>query len=312
MFAQCEKLETIYCEDDWSSKTKLTASEGMFWRNTSLQGGKGTKFTSANPGDVTYAHPDGGTVNPGYFTVVPKEIYTEFVEATGTLTYYYDANRKFHTGITEVYDPVNKPNVLRFESYHGQVEKAVMDVSMKNAPLTSTYNMFFGGGATCTLSKLTAIEGLANLNTENVTDMSQMFYNCLKLTSLDLSLFNTAKVTNMKSMFNNCQSLVTIYCNDDWSQSTVLTSSSSMFNACYKLVGENGTNCNGVSNVGITYARPDNGPDSSQPGYFTRADEAIEDIEAPKDKARKVITDGQLFIALPDGAIYDLQGTKVK
>ena len=44
-----------------------------------------------------------------------------------------------------------------------------------------------------------------------------MFYNCYKLTSLDLSNFDTSKVTNMSRMFVSCLSLTTvkvINCND--------------------------------------------------------------------------------------------------
>ncbi len=48
---------------------------------------------------------------------------------------------------------------------------------------------------------LTAINGLENLDTSNVTDMRMMFYNCNDLISLDLSTFDTSKVTNMRDMF---------------------------------------------------------------------------------------------------------------
>ena len=37
--------------------------------------------------------------------------------------------------------------------------------------------------------------------------MGSMFYNCSKLTSLDVSKFDTSKVTNMGSMFYNCSKL---------------------------------------------------------------------------------------------------------
>ena len=40
--------------------------------------------------------------------------------------------------------------------------------------------------------------------------------------------------------------------------------------------------------------------------------EGIEDIVAPTDKARKVMMEGQLFIATPDGKIYNATGAEVK
>ena len=53
---------------------------------------------------------------------------------------------------------------------------------------------------------LTSLD-LSNFNTENVTNMSYMFYDCHSLTSLDLSNFNTENVTNMNNMFIYCRNL---------------------------------------------------------------------------------------------------------
>ena len=44
--------------------------------------------------------------------------------------------------------------------------------------------------------------------------MSGMFYNCSKLTSLDVSNFDTSKVTNMNRMFNLTSNLQYIRCNN--------------------------------------------------------------------------------------------------
>ena len=51
---------------------------------------------------------------------------------------------------------------------------------------------------------------LSNFNTQNVSNMESMFYNCNSLSSLNLSNFNTQNVTNMKSMFYWCNSLLFI------------------------------------------------------------------------------------------------------
>ena len=42
-----------------------------------------------------------------------------------------------------------------------------------------------------------------NFKTENVVNMSRMFYNCINLKNLDLSSFNITNKTNTKDMFNN-------------------------------------------------------------------------------------------------------------
>jgi surface protein len=44
--------------------------------------------------------------------------------------------------------------------------------------------------------------------------MQEMFYNCSKLTELDLSSWNTSRVTNMTNMFRGCSKLKTIYASD--------------------------------------------------------------------------------------------------
>ena len=48
---------------------------------------------------------------------------------------------------------------------------------------------------------------LSNFNTDNVTDMSNMFNRCLSLKEINLSKFNTDNVTNMGCMFFECSSL---------------------------------------------------------------------------------------------------------
>ena len=184
-----------------------------------------------------------GSVRPVCFAKAP---YTEFDESTGTLTYYFDEQRSHRTGIIEEYRPVGS-NITdtRFNDYNKKVTKVVIDPSMKKAPLTSMRNMFYSNsyigydssvGWTVIdypLSNLTSIEGLENLNTENVTDMSSMFYGCEKLDTLDLSLFNTKKVTNMETMFCRCSSLTSL---DLSSFNTEKVSDmSSMFSRCSSL-----------------------------------------------------------------------------
>ena len=290
MFGGCSALTTICSDSDWSGTT--APSDGMFYGCTSLIGGQGTTFDDAVI-DATYARLDGGTNAPGYFSKAPQ-VYTEFAEATGTLTYYYDNKLASRTGKTELYDPIGNPDASRFATYYKKVNKAVIDPSMKNAPLTSMRNMFYGGVSDSwmfqTLQNMTTIEGLENLNTSGVTDMNNMFGLCTALTELDLSSWGTSnvtdmggmlsgctalqtvdvssfdisKVTKMGMMFSSCPNLTTIYCDNDWS--TTSATSDYMFSGCYKLVGGQGTPFD--DNVkDATYARPDGG--TSAPGYFT-------------------------------------------
>ena len=337
MFASCSALTTIYCNDDWSKNTALTSSYDMFKDCKNLVGGFGTKWDKETV-DITYARPDIKD-QAGYFTDVSTKIYTEFVESTSTLTYYYDDKFVARTGIIEFYDPINKPEAERFLTYGNKVTKAVIDISMKDAPLTSTRHMFDGNDDNSILTKLTSIEGLQTLNTSNVKDMFAMFRNCsaLKLEYDALSNFNTQNVTNMTNMFAVCRSLelldlrnfdvqnVTsfyamfvycehlerILCNDDWSvkaQKLEKGESDHMFAGCNKIQGGNGTKLDN-NNLDITYARPDK---PGQMGYFTAVGTAIENVnQQSKINNQKLIKNGQLFIQRGDD-LFNAQGARVK
>ena len=136
------------------------------------------------------------------------------------------------------------------------IKNIVINESFKTFTPT-TLSRFFGG-----LVKLETITGLEYLNTANVTDMSLLFNNCQKLTSLDVTHFNTAKVTNMYRMFNacgltsldlsnfntakvenmelmfsGCSNLKTIYASDKFTTAAV-TESENMFSYCGSLSGD--------------------------------------------------------------------------
>ena len=59
-----------------------------------------------------------------------------------------------------------------------------------------------------------SITELVKLNVNNITSMSEMFYNCSSLTSLDLSSWDTSKVTNKTYMFLNVPSTCQIIVSD--------------------------------------------------------------------------------------------------
>ena len=84
------------------------------------------------------------------------------------------------------------------------IKKVVFDPSFKDFQPHSMSEWF------CGLKMLTSIEGLENLDTSKVTDMSNMFSGCSSLTTLDLSNFDTSEVTKMRSMFWNCSSLTSL------------------------------------------------------------------------------------------------------
>ena len=179
--------------------------------------------------------------------------YAVFEGSTGTLTFKcspskpegaYDLNHDWYA--------ISK-----------NIKKVVFDASFANARPTSCNEWFFS------CSNLTTIEGieyfntenvtnmrnmfghceslksldLTNFNTENVENMSFMFRDCYALESLDLSSFNTAKVTSMSRMFYICKALTTIYASDKFVTNKV-TNGNDMFYGCEKLNGYDGSKTN--------------------------------------------------------------------
>ena len=125
----------------------------------------------------------------------------------------------------------DKPRVKDMYDLSGiettNIKNIVFDESFKTYAPTSLAQFFSG------CSTLETITGLEYLNTANVMDMSDMFADCQKLSSLDLSKFNTEKVTDMRGMFYGCQKLSSL----DLSKFNTekVTNMSSMFEDCLEL-----------------------------------------------------------------------------
>ena len=186
MFSRCSALTTIYASDKFVT-SKVQSGISMFSACKNLKG------TILNYKDSKTDHTYANCGTNGYFTPVFE--YAEFDKGTGTLT--------FRRGLS-------KPKVayaLNLEAsepgwwstHRYEIKKVVFDASFANARPTSCYYWF------CNCSELTDIEGIENLNTENVTNMRGMFFNCPNLSSLDLTNFSTGNVTDMNAMFGYCQ-----------------------------------------------------------------------------------------------------------
>lgn len=98
--------------------------------------------------------------------------------------------------------------------------------------VTNMANMFYD------CYKLTTIP---LLNTKNVIYMNYMFYNCYALSTIPL--LNTSNVTNMTYMFYNCSALSTIPLLD----TSKVTDMSFMFSDCKSLISIPSLNTNNVS-----------------------------------------------------------------
>ena len=129
-----------------------------------------------------------------------NEIYATL--SGSTMTLYYDDQKASRSGVLDKWSPERGVDMV--QDTRGLITVAVISPSMVDARPTGTKWWFWS------LTNLTTIEDLANLNTSEVTDMSYMFYECKSLTSLDLTGFNTAKVENIRYIFYSCSSLTSL------------------------------------------------------------------------------------------------------
>ena len=128
---------------------------------------------------------------------------------------------------------------------NGTIVHIVFDKSFSTYTPTSLYCFFEG------LTELETITGLEYLNTENVTNMGRMFYDCSSLTSLDVTHFNTANVTNMSYMFYNCKALTSL---DVTHFNTAnVTNMGYMFYICSSLTSLDVTNFNTANVANMSY-----------------------------------------------------------
>ena len=135
------------------------------------------------------------------------------------------------------YDEYKTDSVRLFEKGVPQrVQKVIFEASFKDYRPTSTFYLF----GEC--KALKEIDGIAYLNTEQVTDMRFMFSGCRSLTSLDLANFNTKQVTDMSCMFEDCSSLKSL--NLSHFNTEQVTDMNEMFRDCSSLKSLNLSNFN--------------------------------------------------------------------
>ena len=230
MFSRCSALTTIYASDKFVT-SKVQSGISMFSACKNLKG------TILNYKDSKTDHTYANCGTNGYFTPVFE--YAEFDKGTGTLTFRRGLSKP--KGVYALNVEASDPGWL---THKDEIKEVVFDASFADARPTNCYKWFWY----CT--NLATIEGIENLNTENVTNMGDMFCGCQKLSSLDLTNFNTGNVTNMSGMFGYCYGLTSL---DLTSFNTAnVTDMGQMFVACNGLASLDLTSFNtaNVMNMG--------------------------------------------------------------
>ncbi len=263
MFYNCSSLTTIYASSKFVTP-QVSTSFNMFYNCKKLKGEE--EWTKGKATDKTYAKTAGGYFRDKAYDNRPWVKY-----ADGTLTFRCGYKKTLGANEYELNSGENWP---KWFTYASKISKVVFEASFANARPTNCYAWFVN------FKNLTQIEGIENLNTENVTsmrdmfngcsslisldvtnfntakvtDMRYMFYSCSKLTSLDVTKFNTEKVTNMSYMFYNCKALTSLDVTNFNSEN--VTNMNWMFYNCSKLTSLDVTNFNteNVTNMSFMFS----------------------------------------------------------
>ena len=155
--------------------------------------------------------------NSGYFyldgTTLPYAVILD-----GTMSFYDDDAPWKREGTKY---RINESTSPSWYSARQSVTSVIFDKSFENHQPMSIYRWFYD------MISLTEIQGLNYLNMEKVTNVGQMFYNCGKLTSLNLSKFDLTNMTEFNALLTNCVGLKELYIHESM---TALAN-----NACSKI-----------------------------------------------------------------------------
>ncbi len=234
MFNECSKLKYIFVSDKFVVGSG-TATDHMFDECKKISGA------------VTYndEKTDGSMANytTGYFTkegtVVPDEGPVQYVSysiSDGVVTFkYLGTNDKSDEGtVVELEDVLGGEHLFTLDRDGMEsATKVVFDESFKTTgySITSMENLFSH------MDNLETVEGLSNLNTADLTNISNMFSGCMKLKSVDFTGFDTQKVTNMSNLFYYCLALEDV--NLKGFNTSSVTNMSGMFSNCDALTSLN-------------------------------------------------------------------------
>ena len=245
MFFGCSKLTTIFVSNKFVVEN-VTQSDNMFSFCDKLSGAISYDYQKTNK---EYAN-----CTTGYFTNIADKDYfmhhAVYNSDAKSLTFKYGNKNRVADGIM-TYE-LNTGNTEPGWKEKTDIKVVTFEESFKDARPESCHAWLKG------LSLLSAINNIEYLNTEECTDMAEMFSGCSTITKLDLRTFDTRNVTDMSAMFSGCGSLTKIDVTGLFDVANV-TSSEGMFTGCRSLKGVIAFDENHVDK---TYANGE--------GYFTK------------------------------------------
>ena len=135
------------------------------------------------------------------------KVVTQNVDSSGAYDFQpdegYDAMKAVKANLTIPSTPVQAIDLKTGIKFGYSTFSAVPFTLICDSGVTNMSNMFYY------CRNLTTLD-VSNFNTINVTNMDNTFYFCENLTTLNLSNFDTINVESMCSMFASCLSLKTL------------------------------------------------------------------------------------------------------
>ena len=227
MFRNCNELTTIYATKNFVT-TAITSTKTVFSGCSKLKGSDGTTYSDEHT-DASYAWIDGLDEKPGYFysDVNGEDCY---ILPRGWFSFDLAGRNPSQVKRIEIIKsqtPQINADILKKWDIPGSggltayytIDNVVYIYATNDYPIytakDSTSLFYPGGGAADspsegTFKNLEVIKGLDLLDTSRTTNMTYMFMDLQKITSLDLSSFDTSNVTSMQKMFGQCYALESI------------------------------------------------------------------------------------------------------
>lgn len=281
-------------KEDGSNNYKIDA--GRTERLTLAKGSKVTRsysFPDLEDGGIYFARmfyiSAGETKyhNNSYIYTVHNsapEVKTAYAEVNnGTLTFYYDTKKGSRSGKTYLLNSGLEHPAWAVDSM--SIRQARIDASFADYSPVSTAHWFRHQ------VNLTNIQGMQNLNTSATTTMQSMFYECKKLTSLDVSGLKTDNVTTMGWMFYGCSSLTSL--NVQNFNTSKVTNMQSMF-----------YNCNALTNIDVSGFKTDK---VTSMGWMFFGCKSLRSVDVSKFNTSKVTIMNNMFTECEKFTSLDLR-----
>ena len=226
-FSGCSNLRTIYASKQFSPDLSQNKTE-TFAGCISLVGGAGTTFSSSHV-DGSYAHIDGGTSNPGYFTNIADK-------PAGA-----SAFAAFASKVRAAIDQVNAASARGVESAasSASADEGTSPQAATASGTCGTCVWEFGDDGVFTIKPANGVEGtldsmsyydhdgaiivpwdgldksgIAQIKIEGTVHAGKyveaMFRDFNNVESIDLTGFDTSAVESMKIMFSGCGKLASL------------------------------------------------------------------------------------------------------